>query len=427
MKNIIKRIHAREILDSRGNPTVEVDVELDSGITGRAATPSGASTGVHEAIELRDGDQSRYGGKGVLTAVSNVNSTIAPALAGKVVTEQENLDTAMLELDGTPNKEKLGANAICGVSLAIARTAAIAENMPLYKYLARESNFLLPVPLMNVLNGGVHASWQGPDFQEYMIVPHGAHNFREALRWSSEVFQVLKGILKEKGLSINVGDEGGFVPPVSSNEEPLGLILNAIEKAGYKPGDQISISLDTASSSFYEQGAYNLRTEKRKLTSDEMVEKFATLSDKYPIISIEDGLAEDDWDGWKALNQKLGSKIELVGDDLLVTNVKRIERGIEENVANAVLIKVNQIGTLTETINAIKIAKKAGWGAIISHRSGETIDTFIADFTVAMGTGAIKTGAPCRGERIEKYNRLLRIEEELAADARYAGRTAFVR
>lgn len=427
MKNIIKRIHAREILDSRGNPTVEVDVELDSGITGRAATPSGASTGVHEAIELRDGDQSRYGGKGVLTAVSNVNSTIAPALAGKVVTEQENLDTAMLELDGTPNKEKLGANAICGVSLAIARTAAIAENMPLYKYLARESNFLLPVPLMNVLNGGVHASWQGPDFQEYMIVPHGAHNFREALRWSSEVFQVLKGILKEKGLSINVGDEGGFVPPVSSNEEPLGLILNAIEKAGYKPGDQISISLDTASSSFYEQGAYNLRTEKRKLTSDEMVEKFATLSDKYPIISIEDGLAEDDWDGWKALNQKLGSKIELVGDDLLVTNVKRIERGIEENVANAVLIKVNQIGTLTETINAIKIAKKAGWGAIISHRSGETIDTFIADFTVAMGTGAIKTGAPCRGERIEKYNRLLRIEEELAADVRYAGRTAFVR
>ncbi len=427
MKNIIKRIHAREILDSRGNPTVEVDVELDSGITGRAATPSGASTGVHEAIELRDGDQSRYGGKGVLTAVSNVNSTIAPALAGKVVTEQENLDTAMLELDGTPNKEKLGANAICGVSLAIARTAAIAENMPLYKYLARESNFLLPVPLMNVLNGGVHASWQGPDFQEYMIVPHGAHNFREALRWSSEVFQVLKGILKEKGLSINVGDEGGFVPPVSSNEEPLGLILNAIEKAGYKPGDQISISLDTASSSFYDQGAYNLRTEKRKLTSDEMVEKFATLSDKYPIISIEDGLAEDDWDGWKALNQKLGSKIELVGDDLLVTNVKRIERGIEENVANAVLIKVNQIGTLTETINAIKIAKKAGWGAIISHRSGETIDTFIADFTVAMGTGAIKTGAPCRGERIEKYNRLLRIEEELAADVRYAGRTAFVR
>ena len=427
MKNIIKKIHAREILDSRGNPTVEVDVELDSGITGRAATPSGASTGIHEAIELRDGDKSRYGGKGVLRAIDNVNNSIGPALTGKVVTEQENLDAAMLELDGTPNKEKLGANALCGVSLAIARTAAIAENLPLYKYLAGESSFLLPVPLVNILNGGVHANWEGPDFQEYMIVPHGAQNFREALRWSSEVYQVLKKTLREKHLSTNVGDEGGFVPTVSSNEEPLELILNAIGKAGYKPGDQISISLDTASSSFYEQGAYNLRTEKRKITSDEMVEKFAALSAKYPIISIEDGLAEDDWDGWKSLNQKLGSKIELVGDDLLVTNVKRIERGIEENVANAVLIKVNQIGTLTETMNAIKIAKKAGWGVIVSHRSGETVDTFIADFTVAMGTGAIKTGAPCRGERIEKYNRLLRIEEELAADVRYAGRSAFVR
>ena len=427
MKNMIKRIHAREILDSRGNPTVEVDVELDSGITGRAATPSGASTGVHEAIEMRDGDKNRYGGKGVLRAIDNVNNSIGPALTGKVVTEQENLDAAMLELDGTPNKEKMGANALCGVSLAIARTAAIAENLPLYKYLAGESSFLLPVPLVNILNGGVHANWEGPDFQEYMIVPHGAQNFREALRWSSEVYQVLKKTLREKHLSTNVGDEGGFVPTVSSNEEPLELILNAIGKAGYKPGDQISISLDTASSSFYEQGAYNLRTEKRKITSDEMVEKFAALSAKYPIISIEDGLAEDDWDGWKSLNQKLGSKIELVGDDLLVTNVKRIERGIEENVANAVLIKVNQIGTLTETMNAIKIAKKAGWGVIVSHRSGETVDTFIADFTVAMGTGAIKTGAPCRGERIEKYNRLLRIEEELAADVRYAGRSAFVR
>ena len=427
MENIIKKIHAREILDSRGNPTVEVDVELDSGITGRAATPSGASTGIHEAIELRDGDKSRYGGKGILRAIDNVNNSIGPALTGKVVTEQENLDAAMLELDGTPNKEKLGANALCGVSLAIARTAAIAENLPLYKYLAGESSFLLPVPLVNILNGGVHANWEGPDFQEYMIVPHGAQNFREALRWSSEVYQVLKKTLREKHLSTNVGDEGGFVPTVSSNEEPLELILNAIGKAGYKPGDQISISLDTASSSFYEQGAYNLRTEKRKITSDEMVEKFAALSAKYPIISIEDGLAEDDWDGWKSLNQKLGSKIELVGDDLLVTNVKRIERGIEENVANAVLIKVNQIGTLTETMNAIKIAKKAGWGVIVSHRSGETVDTFIADFTVAMGTGAIKTGAPCRGERIEKYNRLLRIEEELAAGVRYAGRSAFVR
>jgi enolase len=427
MKNAIKKIHAREILDSRGTPTVEVEVELDSGITGRAATPSGASTGAHEAIELRDGDKNRYGGKGVLTAVSNVNDKIARVLTGTLVTEQEKLDTAMLELDGTPSKEKLGANAICGVSLAVARTAAMAENIPLYKYLAGKDDLLLPVPLMNVLNGGVHANWQGPDFQEYMIVPHGAQNFKEALRWSSEVYQSLKKILKEKSLGTNVGDEGGFVPTVSSNEEPLKFILTAIEKAGYKPGDQISISLDTASSSFYEQGAYNLRTEKKKLTSHEMVEKFASLSEKYPIISIEDGLAEDDWDGWKLLNQKLGSNIEVVGDDLFVTNVKRIERGIEEDVANAVLIKVNQIGTLTETMNAIKIAKKAGWGVIVSHRSGETIDTFIADFTVAIGSGAIKTGAPCRGERIEKYNRLLRIEESLAGDARYAGRKAFIR
>jgi enolase len=427
MKNAIKKIHAREILDSRGTPTVEVEVELDSGITGRAATPSGASTGAHEAIELRDGDKNRYGGKGVLTAVSNVNDKIARVLTGTLVTEQEKLDTAMLELDGTPSKEKLGANAICGVSLAVARTAAMAENIPLYKYLAGKDDLLLPVPLMNVLNGGVHANWQGPDFQEYMIVPHGAQNFKEALRWSSEVYQALKKILKEKSLGTNVGDEGGFVPTVSSNEEPLKFILTAIEKAGYKPGDQISISLDTASSSFYEQGAYNLRTEKKKLTSHEMVEKFASLSEKYPIISIEDGLAEDDWDGWKLLNQKLGSNIEVVGDDLFVTNVKRIERGIEEDVANAVLIKVNQIGTLTETMNAIKIAKKAGWGVIVSHRSGETIDTFIADFTVAIGSGAIKTGAPCRGERIEKYNRLLRIEESLAGDARYAGRKAFIR
>ena len=423
----IKRISAREILDSRGNPTLEVDIELSNGIMGRAAVPSGASTGIHEALEMRDGDTKRYGGKGVLKALGNVNEKIAPALINKDISQQAELDRTMLELDGTPNKKTLGANAICGVSLAIARTAAQVQHKPLYQYLGGGDAKVLPVPLMNVLNGGVHANWQGPDFQEYMIVPHGAANFREALRWSSEVYQMLKKLLKEKGLNTSVGDEGGFVPTVSSNEEPLKLIIESIEKAGYEPANQISISLDTASSSFYEDGKYNLRTEHKKLSSSEMVERFMSLATHYPIISIEDGLGEDDWDGWKLLNQKTGDKVELVGDDLLVTNVERIKRAIEENVANAVLIKVNQIGTLTETIEAIKMAKKAGWGVIVSHRSGETIDSFIADFTVAMGTGAIKTGAPCRGERIEKYNRLLRIEEELHSNALYAGRKAFVR
>ena len=423
----IKKIFAREILDSRGNPTLEVDIELNNGIRGSAAVPSGASTGIHEALEMRDGDAGRYGGKGVLKALSNVNDRIAPALMGKDITQQAELDKTMLELDGTPNKKNLGANAICGVSLAIARTAAMAQNQPLYRYLGGTDAVVLPVPLMNVLNGGVHANWQGPDFQEYMIVPHGAENFREALRWSSEVYQVLKKLLKKKGLNTSVGDEGGFVPTVSSNEDPLKLIIEAIEKGGYKPGGQISISLDTASSSFYEDGKYNLRTENKKLAASEMIERFISLSERYPIISIEDGLAEDDWDGWKQLNKKTGDRVELVGDDLLVTNVQRIRRAIEENVVNAVLIKVNQIGSLTETIDAIEITKKSGWGVIVSHRSGETIDSFIADFTVAMGTGAIKTGAPCRGERIEKYNRLLRIEEELGERARYAGRKAFVR
>jgi enolase len=330
-------------------------------------------------------------------------------------------------LDNTPNKQNLGANAICGVSLAIARTAAQAAGVPLYQYLGGTDAVILPVPLMNVLNGGVHGNWQGPDFQEYMIVPHGADNFKEALRWSCEVYQTLKKILKGKGLNTSVGDEGGFVPKVSSNEDPLKLVIEAIEQTGYEPGKQISISLDTASSSFYEDGAYNLRTEKKKMDASGMIDRFTYYCERYPIISIEDGLAEDDWDGWKLLNQKIGNKIELVGDDLLVTNVQRITRGIEENVANAVLIKVNQIGSLSETIEAINLAKKASWGVIVSHRSGETVDSFIADFTVAMGAGAIKTGAPCRGERIEKYNRLLRIEEELGTKAKYAGRKAFVR
>jgi enolase len=376
---------------------------------------------------MRDGDNERYSGKGVLKAIKNVNDKLAPALIGKDISQQGELDRTMLELDGTPNKKNLGANAICGVSLAIARTAALAHGQPLYRYLGGGNAAVLPVPLMNVLNGGVHANWQGPDFQEYMIVPHGAGNFREALRWSSEVYQILKKLLKQKGMNTSVGDEGGFVPTVSSNEDPLKLIIEAIEKAGYKPEKQISIALDTASSSFYENGSYDLRTESKKLDAAQMVDRFVKLADHYPIVSIEDGLAEDDWNGWKLLNQKLGNKVELVGDDLLVTNVQRIKRGIDEDVANAVLIKVNQIGSLTETVEAINLAKEAKWGVIISHRSGETVDSFIADFTVAMGTGAIKTGAPCRGERIEKYNRLLRIEEELGARAQYAGRNAFVR
>ncbi|MGD9379964.1 MAG: phosphopyruvate hydratase [candidate division WOR-3 bacterium] len=423
----IRKIFAREILDSRGNPTVEVDIELDSGVTGRAAVPSGASTGIHEALEMRDGDKERFGGKGVLKAVRNINEKIATALKGKNIDELASLDNEMLKLDNTSNKQNLGANAICGVSLAIARTAAQEAGIPLYQYLGGTDAVTLPVPLMNVLNGGVHGNWQGADFQEYMIVPHGASNFKEALQWSSEVYQVLKKILKSKGLNTSVGDEGGFVPKVSSNEDPLKLIIEAIEQTGYEPGKQISISLDTASSSFYEDGAYNLRTENKKLDASGMVDRFISFCERYPIISIEDGLAEDDWDGWKLLNQKIGNDIELVGDDLLVTNVQRITRGIEENVANAVLIKVNQIGSLSETIEAINLAKKASWGIIVSHRSGETVDSFIADFTVAMGTGAIKTGAPCRGERIEKYNRLLRIEEELGTKALYAGRKAFVR
>jgi enolase len=331
----------------------------------------------------------------------------------------------MLELDGTPNKKVLGANAILGVSIAVARAAAIALDLPLYKYLGGSDAHVLPVPMLNVLNGGMHANWQGPDFQEYMIVPYGAKTFKEALRWGSETYQALKKTLKEKGLSTNVGDEGGFVPQVSSNEEPLTFIITAIEKAGYKPGEQIGIALDTASSSFYENKKYKLRTEKSELTAEQLVDKFATLITNYPIISIEDGLAEDDWDGWKVLNKKIGEKVELVGDDIFVTNVERIKKGIAENVANAVLIKLNQIGTITETVDAIKMAQKEGWGAIVSHRSGETVDSFISDFCVAMGTGAMKTGAPCRAERVEKYNQLMRIEEELASAATYAGRKAF--
>jgi enolase len=426
MITTIKSVHAREILDSRGNPTIEVEVQLEAGDWGRAAVPSGASTGVHEALELRDGDKARYNGKGVIQAVNNVNNEIAKVTVGMDALDQSAVDQAMLEADGTPNKSRIGANAILGVSLAVARAAANAVSFPLYRYLGGVSARILPVPMFNILNGGVHANWQGTDLQEFMIAPIGAPSFREALRWGSEIYHTLKSVLKEAGYSTAVGDEGGFAPGLKKNSDAVELILKAIGKAGYRPGDHIALAIDPASSSFYEEGYYHLRTEGRKVTSAEMVEMYAEWVGKYPIIVLEDGLAEDDWAGWKLLNQKLGNKIELVGDDLFVTNVKRIERGIAENVANAVLIKLNQIGTLTETIAAIEMARKAGWGAMVSHRSGETVDSFIADFTVAMGTGHLKTGAPCRGERVEKYNQLLRIEEELGKEALYAGRNAFV-
>lgn len=422
----IESVHAREILDSRGNPTVEVEVMLESGAFGRAAVPSGASTGIHEALELRDGDKHRYGGKGVLKAVAHVNKDIADAIFGMDGLDQSAVDKAMLDLDGTPNKSKLGANAILGVSLAVARAAADEVGLPLYRYLGGVTAKLLPVPMFNILNGGVHANWQGTDLQEFMIAPVGAPNFREALRWGSEIYHSLQGVLKDSGYTTGVGDEGGFAPALKTNAEAVEVILKAIEKAGYKPGEQVCIALDPASSGFYEDGFYNLRTEGKKVTSAEMVEMYASWVAKYPIVVLEDGLAEDDWDGWKLLNATIGDKIELVGDDLFVTNVERVARGIRENVANAVLIKLNQIGTLSETIATIEMARKAGWGAMVSHRSGETVDSFIADFTIAMGTGHLKTGAPCRGERLEKYNQLMRIEEELGDAAIYAGRKAFV-
>jgi enolase len=394
---------------------------------GGRAVPSGASTGVHEALELRDGDKKRFGGKGVTKAVANVNGPIAEALAGADALDQAAVDQAMLTLDGTPNKSKLGANAILGVSLSVARAAASSMNEPLYQYLSKGLAYLMPVPMFNILNGGVHANWQGTDFQEFMIAPVGAPNSHEALRWGSEVYQSLKSVLKDGGYSVGVGDEGGFAPALKKNSDAVELIIKAIEKAGYKPGEQVAIALDPASSGFYEEGKYNLRTENRKVTASEMVALYADWVKKYPIVVIEDGLAEDDWEGWKLLNQTIGDKIELVGDDLFVTNVERIALGIKENAANAVLIKLNQIGSLTETIAAIEMARKAGWGAMVSHRSGETIDSFIADFTVSMATGHLKTGAPARGERVEKYNQLMRIEEELGSKAQYAGRKAFVR
>ncbi len=427
MSTAIEKIWAREILDSRGNPTVEVEVWLECGAFGRAAVPSGASTGVHEALEMRDGDPARYGGKGVLQAVQHVNDELADALIGFNALDQAGLDQRMIALDGTPNKSRFGANALLGISLAAARASAEAVGLPLYRYLGGVSAHLLPVPMFNILNGGVHANWQGTDLQEFMIAPVGAPNFREALRWGSETYHSLKSVLKKKGFTTGVGDEGGFAPALKTNAQAVELILEAIEKAGYQPGRDICIALDPASSGFFEDGLYNLRTEGRKITSAQMVELYAEWVSKYPIIVIEDGLAEDDWEGWKLLNKTLGDRVELVGDDLFVTNVQRIARGIEENAANGVLIKLNQIGTLSETIAAITLAHKAGWGAMVSHRSGETVDSFIADFTVALATGHLKTGAPARGERLEKYNQLLRIEEELGDQAVYAGRKGFVR
>ena len=423
----IERVFAREILDSRGNPTVEAEVTLAGGAFGRAATPSGASTGVHEACELRDGDRKRFQGKGVLNAVGHANGEIAAALKGLDAFDQEKVDQAMIGLDGTENKGRLGANAILAVSMAVARAAAAAAKLPLYRYLGGEKACLLPVPCFNIMNGGAHANWQGTDFQEFMIAPVGAPSFHEALRWGAETYHALKKVLKDANHSTGVGDEGGFAPVLKTNAEAVELILKAIAAAGYRPGDDIAIALDPAASGFYEDGAYHLRTEKRKIDSAQMVALWAEWAGKYPIRVLEDGLAEDDWEGWKLLNRELGGRVELVGDDLFVTNVKRIQHGISENAANAVLIKLNQIGTLTETRAAIEMARRAGWGAMVSHRSGETVDTFIADFTVAMATGHLKTGAPCRGERVEKYNQLLRIEEELGARAVYAGRKAFVR
>ena len=422
----ILHIHGRQVLDSRGNPTVEVEVILEDGAMGRAIVPSGASTGAHEAVELRDGDKKRYGGKGVLRAVDHVNENLADALVGFDALDQITIDEYMLELDGTENKGNLGANAILGVSLAVAKAAAEAVGLPLYRYLGGVSARTLPVPMLNILNGGKHATGSA-DFQEFMVMPVGAESFSEGLRWGSEIYQSLKKVLHDAGHSTNVGDEGGFAPSLGGNVKAVEVILQAIEKAGYKPGEEVFIALDPASTELYDAktGRYNLAIEGKELSSAELVDLWTDWSNRFPIISIEDGMAEDDWDGWKLLYQKIGSKVQLVGDDLLVTNVKRIERAIQEKACNALLCKVNQIGTLTESIAAIEMTHRAGWAAVVSHRSGETEDATIADLVVAYNTGQIKTGAPARSDRIAKYNQLLRIEEELGTSARYAGRGAF--
>jgi enolase len=427
----IELIEAREILDSRGNPTIEVDVVLADGSVGRAGVPSGASTGVHEAVELRDGDKARFGGKGVLKAVANVRETIAPALLGADAADQPGIDAALIELDGTPNKANLGANAILGVSLACAHAAASAHDLPLFRYLGGAGARIMPVPFFNILNGGKHAV-NSTDFQEFMVAPVGVATFADALRAGAEVFHALKSILSAEGFSVGQGDEGGFAPSLPSNEAAVEVILRAIEKAGYKPGDEVAIALDPATSSILVEGTgtkgvtgqYRLEREDRTLDSGQLIDLWEKWIAKYPIVSLEDGLAEDDWAGWAEQTKRLGSKVQLVGDDIFVTNPEFIARGIRESSANSVLIKLNQIGTITETIDAIAMARRAGWTAMVSHRSGETEDTTIADFVVAMGTGQIQTGAPSRSERVAKYNRLLRIEEELGDTALYLGRKA---
>ncbi|MBH8568407.1 phosphopyruvate hydratase [Microvirga sp. STS02] len=420
--SFISQIHARQIFDSRGNPTVEVDVTLDSGVVGRAAVPSGASTGKHEAVELRDDDKSMYMGKGVLKAVENVNSRIAEELVGFSVYEQALLDKIMLEMDGTPNKANLGANAILGVSLAAARAAAQDAGMPLYRYVGGVGAATLPVPMMNILNGGSHAD-NSIDFQEFMIMPTGASSFSEALRWGTEIFHHLKNVLKKQGFSTNVGDEGGFAPNIKSNEDAIKIVLQAIETAGYRPGEDVFIAMDAAVSEFYEDGVYHFKKSTGdKLTSSQMVDYWADWMKKYPIISLEDGMDEDDWSGWKALTERVGKQTQLVGDDLFVTNVDRLQRGIDEGIANAILIKVNQIGTLTETINAVNLGRRNGYKSVMSHRSGETEDSTIADLAVALNTGQIKTGSASRSDRMAKYNQLLRIEEELGEVAYFPGK-----
>jgi len=419
----ITSIHARQILDSRGNPTIEVDVRLDDGSFGRAAVPSGASTGIHEALELRDGDKTHYLGKGVTKAVANVNGPIAAALKGADPADQKAIDEQLIKLDGTSNKAKLGANAVLGVSMAAAKAAAASAGMPLYRHLGGEGANLLPVPMMNILNGGVHTGWQSTDFQEFMVMPLGAPSFSEGLRWGVEVYHHLRAVLKAKGYTSLVGDEGGYAPALKSNAEAIEVILQAIEKAGYIAGEQISIALDPAASELFDEDKkdYNLRKENRRLSSADLVDFWENWTKQYPIVSLEDGLAQEDWDGWKALTKRIGGKVQLVGDDLLVTNPVFVRRAIEEKACNALLVKVNQIGTLSETIEAVKLCQQASWGTVASHRSGETEDNTIADLSVALSMGQIKTGAPARSDRTAKFNQLLRIEEELGSKAKYAG------
>lgn len=429
MDTTIESIMAQEILDSRGNPTVEVEVILADGSWGRAGVPSGASTGTHEALEMRDGDKARYNGKGVLKAVENVNSSIADALTGWDALEQKAIDMALIELDGTPNKSNLGANAILGTSLAVAKAAAAALGLPLYRYVGGVYAHVLPVPMMNILNGGAHTNWQSTDAQEFMVMPLGASSFTEGVRWGAEIYHALKSVLKARGYTTLVGDEGGYAPALKANVEAVEVILEAIEKAGYKAGEQVAIALDPAASELFdtETRKYNLRKEGKLLSSDEMIDFWLNWVKQYPIVSIEDGLAEDDWQGWTNFTAAIGDKLQIVGDDLLVTNPERVRRGIREKACNALLVKVNQIGSLTETIEAVEVCHRAGWRAVTSHRSGETEDATIADLAVALNTGQIKTGAPARSDRVAKYNQLMRIEAELGETAVYAGWNAIRR